>query len=84
MCEVKKVLPPDCRSPEESSKACEEELSVLEYCLKVNPKAYCIWSHREWVMSHTPLPNWKNEKALCDLFLKYDERNCKRLFLSQA
>ena len=50
---------------------------MLEYCLKVNPKAYCIWSHREWVMTHTPSPDWKNEKALCDLFLKYDERNCE-------
>ena len=23
------------------------------------------------------MPDWATEKKLCDLFLKYDERNCK-------
>ena len=31
-------------------------------------------------MEHSPLPDWKDEKALCDLFLKYDERNCELKF----
>ena len=31
-------------------------------------------------MEHSPLPDWKDEKALCDLFLKYDERNCEFKF----
>lgn len=28
-------------------------------------------------MMNSPSPDWTNEKKLCDLFLKYDERNCK-------
>ena len=56
---------------------CDNELSLLENCLRVNPKAYGVWLHREWVMNCSPIPDWKHEKKLCDLFLKYDERNCK-------
>lgn len=66
-----------CRSPEESSDLCKAELQLLEYCLKVNPKAYSIWLHRQWVMTHGPSPDWAKEKSLCDIFLKYDERNCE-------
>lgn len=72
------------RSPEESSEMCENELDLLEYCLKVNPKAYSIWFHRQWVMTHGPSPNWPKEKTLCDLFLRYDERNCERACVCQA
>ena len=64
-------------SAEEFTKLCEDELHLLEMCLRVNPKSYGIWLHREWVMTSTPTPDWKNEKRLCDLFLNYDERNCK-------
>ena len=66
-----------CRSPEEYCALCDGELSLLERCLRVNPKAYCVWSHREWVMVNRPDPDWAKEKSLCDLFLKYDERNCE-------
>ena len=31
-------------------------------------------------MLHIPNPDWKRERNLCDLFLKYDERNCKCCF----
>ena len=64
------------RSPEEVTQLFEDELSLLEHCLRVNPKAYCVWLHREWTTTHSPAPDWKREKELCDLFLKYDERNC--------
>lgn len=64
-------------SSEDFTKLCEDELYLLEMCLRVNPKSYGIWLHREWVMTTTPSPNWKDEKRLCDLFLKYDERNCE-------
>lgn len=67
------------RSQEEAVKSCEAELSLLENCLRVNPKAYCIWLHRQWVMAESPCPDWAKEKGLCDLFLKYDERNCEDL-----
>ena len=56
---------------------CQNELALLERCLRSNPKAYCIWVHRQWIMDHTPNPNWDQEKRLCDLFLSYDERNCE-------
>jgi geranylgeranyl transferase type-2 subunit alpha len=59
----------------EVQKYLEAELSFLEACLRVNPKAYGIWLHREWVMLNIPNPNWKREQELCNLFLKYDERN---------
>lgn len=65
------------RSTEESESLCKIELNILERCLRVNPKAYCVWLHRRWVLEHSPAPQWGHEKALCDLFLKHDERNCK-------
>lgn len=43
-----------------------------------NPKAYCVWLHRRWVLEHSPDPQWVYEKSLCDLFLKHDERNCEQ------
>ena len=64
-------------SQENSESLCNKELLLLQQCLRGNPKAYCVWLHRRWVMEHSPTPNWNNEKSLCDLFLKYDERNCK-------
>ena len=56
---------------------CGDELYLLETCLRVNPKSYGIWLHRQWIMTASPKPDWKNEKRLCDLYLNYDERNCK-------
>ena len=49
---------------------------MLEKCLRSNPKAYCVWLHRQWLLEHSTA-NWEKELALCNLFLKYDERNCK-------
>ena len=64
-------------SDEEFTALCGNELFLLESCLRVNPKSYGVWLHRQWVMTTSPQPDWKNEKKLCDLFLNYDERNCK-------
>ena len=64
-------------SDEEFTALCGNELLLLESCLRVNPKSYGVWLHRQWVMTTSPQPDWKNEKKLCDLFLNYDERNCK-------
>jgi len=65
------------RSPEEADKLCQSELQLLEQCLRVNPKSYCVWLHRHWVMTHSPSPDWARERKLCSIFLKYDERNCE-------
>ena len=66
-----------CRSTEEFTTLCGDELYLLETCLRVNPKSYGIWLHRQWIMTSSPQPDWKNEKRLCDLYLNYDERNCE-------
>ena len=54
-----------------------DELLFLESCLRVNPKSYGVWQHRCFVMDTTPVPDWKQELQLCNLFLEYDERNCR-------
>ena len=64
-------------SQEEATKLCQNELQLLEKCLHVNPKSYCVWLHRHWVMTQAPSPDWGMERKLCSLFLKFDERNCK-------
>jgi len=54
-----------------------EELDFLQNCLGVNPKSYGVWNQRRFVMLKMKLPNWQRELKLCNLFLQYDERNCK-------
>lgn len=62
----------------------ETELGLTEACLRKNPKSYGTWFHREWCMKRaneqrlgekSKSLSWTNELALCNLFLKSDERN---------
>lgn len=61
---------------EQLTKLYDAELSLTEYCLKINPKSYCAWHQREWVLTTRLDPDWKKELMLCDQYLKLDERNC--------
>ncbi len=45
----------------------------------MNPKAYCVWLSRQWILLHCPQADWVREKGLCDKLLNYDERNCEHM-----
>lgn len=63
------------RENENLDKLLNEELKFLQNCLLINPKSYGVWNHRHFVMNTMTTPNWLEELHLCNLFLKYDERN---------
>ncbi|RWS15486.1 geranylgeranyl transferase type-2 subunit alpha-like protein [Dinothrombium tinctorium] len=54
---------------------CENELELTSSCLLKNPKSYCVWHHRAWVLQTMEKPNFKREIMLCNQFLEMDERN---------
>lgn len=55
----------------------ENELQLTAACLMKNPKSYCAWHQRAWILQHAPEPNLAYEIHLCNKFLEMDERNCK-------
>ena len=67
------------KSPDQNiDKLLQDELDFLQnYGLQVNPKSYGVWNQRRHVMLMMKSPNWFTELKLCNLFLQYDERNCK-------
>ncbi|KAJ1473035.1 hypothetical protein T484DRAFT_1637618 [Baffinella frigidus] len=61
------------------SSALAGELTLLEHAIGMNPKAYCLWVHREWVVGQMLAAGddkvLASELALCDKLLQADERN---------
>ena len=61
------------------SEALVAELRVLEAAIGKNAKAYCLWTHRLWVIDQLVAQGdtsiLATELALCAKFLKMDERN---------
>lgn len=64
-------------NPDEVTASFEKDLHLTETCLQVNPKSYCAWHHRSWILENSPEPNWEREVNLCTKYLRMDERNCK-------
>ncbi|XP_043194810.1 geranylgeranyl transferase type-2 subunit alpha-like isoform X2 [Amphibalanus amphitrite] len=63
------------KSSEYLQQMLKSDLQFTEQCLGVNPKSYCAWHHRCWVMENMPCPDWEAEIQLCDRYLKLDGRN---------
>ncbi len=55
----------------------ENELRLTANCLMKNPKSYCAWHQRTWIIQHMPHADLNRELMLCKQFLEMDERNCK-------
>ena len=70
-------LLPIYRPVDEAVAVCTTEQTLTQQCLRVNPKSYCVWLHRQWIMENSPRPDWTEERRLCDRLLQYDERNCE-------
>ena len=51
----------------------EQELTVA--CFERNPKSYCAWFQRGWILENIPSPDLQQELKLCNKLLDLDERN---------
>eukprot|EP00033_Pygsuia_biforma_P003830 GCRY01004198.1.p1 GENE.GCRY01004198.1~~GCRY01004198.1.p1 ORF type:complete len:238 (+),score=46.23 GCRY01004198.1:212-925(+) len=60
---------------EEKEELLKQELKFLEQAITLNPKSYCVWYHRRWVLDRMQAPDWARELKLCAKLLDLDQRN---------
>ncbi|KAF1741731.1 hypothetical protein MXB_5148, partial [Myxobolus squamalis] len=61
---------------EEFDQLCCQEQELTSSCIKENPKAYCVWNHRLFVLKQKPIPDFQTERYMIDIFFESDPRNC--------
>nr|ACO10994.1 Geranylgeranyl transferase type-2 subunit alpha [Caligus rogercresseyi] len=61
----------------EKSKVIRTECDLSMRCLEAQPKPYCTWHHRLWILSeyNSDPSRWDSELSLCNKYLSLDERN---------
>nr|ACO11797.1 Geranylgeranyl transferase type-2 subunit alpha [Lepeophtheirus salmonis] len=64
-------------SQKKSDEILQAECEITKRCLEIQPKSYCTWHHRLWVLStYNKDPSfWDLELRLCNTYLTLDERN---------
>ena len=70
------------RNPDELEEFVKKELTLIEQCLRANPKSYHSWFHRRWILQQGTKVDYAHELILCDKCLKLDDRNCEYKFSS--
>lgn len=68
-------------SIDEFEKLLKNELDLTKQALIKNPKSYCVWQHRFWLLELMQQPAYDKELELCDTYLQQDGRNCTFCFL---
>ncbi|GAA5921947.1 hypothetical protein JCM3775_003430 [Rhodotorula graminis] len=53
----------------------EADLQLTNASLKLNPKVYCVWEHRKWVLETMPDADWAFEFKMVEMYLEKDPRN---------
>ncbi|GAA5840690.1 hypothetical protein JCM9279_007404 [Rhodotorula babjevae] len=53
----------------------EADLQLTNASLKLNPKVYCVWEHRKWVLETMPDADWGFEFKMVEMYLEKDARN---------
>jgi hypothetical protein len=57
----------------------QQELGFFMELIRINPKSYWLWNHRQWCLATMAKPNWQQELKLVGKMLDMDARNCKLL-----